>query len=259
MLKKSAGNMYPWVDFTHTHLGGECSHRCSYCYVENPRWGRPSRYQGPVHLIGSEFKVKYDRDTLMKVGGKYPGVIFEEHCNDMFAEDVSYLDIVKILAHCREYQDNEYVFQSKNPRRMLVVDPEKWPNRCIFGTTIETNRLMGDISKAPPTFDRYLSMKAMKQQGRRLFVTIEPVLDFDVEILAGWIADLQPQFLNLGADSKDHKLPEPTADKVFAFAEKLLEYGIELRQKHNLNRLVGGSSLGTLAAKYEDKLRARKS
>lgn len=27
-LKKSTGNMYPWVTHTHTHLGGECSHKC---------------------------------------------------------------------------------------------------------------------------------------------------------------------------------------------------------------------------------------
>ncbi len=58
-LKKSSGNMYPWVTHTHNHLGGECPHRCSYCYVDNPRFGRPARYTGPVRVIPDEFKVRY--------------------------------------------------------------------------------------------------------------------------------------------------------------------------------------------------------
>ena len=32
-LVKSTGNMYSWVDCMHTHLGGECPHKCSYCYA----------------------------------------------------------------------------------------------------------------------------------------------------------------------------------------------------------------------------------
>jgi hypothetical protein len=33
-------------------------------------------------------------------------------------------------------------------------------------------------------------------------------------------------------------LPEPTVDKIYMFADKLKEYGIELREKHNLSRLT---------------------
>jgi protein gp37 len=70
------------------------------------------------------------------------------------------------------------------------------------------------------------------------FVTIEPVLDFDVDVLAGWIAEIRPEFLNLGADSKRNNLPEPTVEKVMELVDKLKEYGIELREKHNLQRLL---------------------
>ena len=63
-------------------------------------------------------------------------------------------------------------------------------------------------------------------------------LDFDVDILANWIAQIKPEFLNLGADSKHHNLPEPTAEKIHALVAKLKEYGIELREKHNLKRLT---------------------
>jgi hypothetical protein len=83
-------------------------------------------------------------------------------------------------------------------------------------------------------------MEAMMLMQGRKFVTIEPVLDFDVDVLAEWIDRIRPEFLNLGADSKSHGLPEPTVDKIMALVAKLKEYGIELREKHNLGRLIGG-------------------
>jgi hypothetical protein len=120
-------------------------------------------------------------------------------------------------------------------------------------TTIETNRSISEtISVAPQPIERMKAMveinqnlssswrwKAhMEKQKIILGITIEPVMDFDVDILAGWIAKINPKFLNLGADSKNHNLPEPTVDKIYMFADKLKEYGIELREKHNLSRLT---------------------
>ena len=72
----------------------------------------------------------------------------------------------------------------------------------------------------------------------RRFVTIEPILDFDVDILAKWISDIKPDFFNLGADSKGNDLPEPTAEKIHQFISKLKTYGSELREKPNLKRLL---------------------
>jgi hypothetical protein len=80
-------------------------------------------------------------------------------------------------------------------------------------------------------------MLAMEKIQGRKFITIEPVMDFDVDVLASWIDRIRPEFLNLGADSKNHNLPEPTIDKINALVTKLKEYGIEVREKHNLQRL----------------------
>jgi DNA repair photolyase len=224
-LKESKGNMYPWVTHTHTHLGGECPHKCVYCYVDNPRWGRPARYKGNIRLIESEFKVKYGEDKT----------IFIENCNDLLAEKVPDEFIRRIISHCNEYPRNTYVFQTKNPTRYLQFLHVMPPQR-ILGCTIETNRNIAKVSKAPKPIERARDMTCLV--GQRLFVTIEPVLDFDVDILADWIRRIKPEFLNLGADSKGHSLPEPSLDKIVAFTGKLKEYGIELREKHNLNRLA---------------------
>jgi hypothetical protein len=80
-------------------------------------------------------------------------------------------------------------------------------------------------------------MIVMEELRGRKFVTIEPVLDFDVDVLAEWIYRINPEFLNLGADSKNHNLPEPTVEKIHALVDELAKYGIELREKHNLGRL----------------------
>ena len=69
-------------------------------------------------------------------------------------------------------------------------------------------------------------------------IPISPIKKyFDVDILAEWIADISPEFLNLGADSKGNGLQEPTVEKIMLLVDKLHEMGIELREKHNLNRL----------------------
>lgn len=232
---KVGGNMYQgWVTHTHSHLGGECSHKCSYCYVDNPRFGRAERYCGEVRLIEDEFKVNYG-------SGK---TIFIEHMNDLFAADVPLEFIKRVISHCKEYPDNTYVFQTKNPHRYFEV-MDSFPPKVILGATIETNRNMVEISKAPAPYERYIAMRNVPNGSSPMgfstikkFITIEPVLDFDVDILAKWIKDINPEFLNLGADSKDHHLPEPTVDKIMELVAKLKEYGIELKEKHNLKRLT---------------------
>ena len=227
--------MYPWVTHTHSHLGGECPHRCVYCYVDSPRWGRSKRYTGCVKLIEKEFLINYDRETLEKDGGKYPGVIFEEHMNDLFALGVQSVDVVRVIGHTDSWVENEYVFQTKNPAR-YTSEEWHWPRKIILGTTVETNRNIAGISEAPTPYDRISAMRRLPKSVKK-FITIEPVLDFDVDILAGWIASVEPFFVNLGADSKWRGLPEPTVEKIMRLVSKLAEYGIELREKHNLKRL----------------------
>jgi hypothetical protein len=226
-INKAKGNMYPWVTHLHTELGGECEHRCSYCYVDNPRRGRAPRYCGSIRLIEKETKISLGSGR----------VIFKEHMNDLFSANVP-ADIVQmVLVHCQKWPNNTYVFQSKNPSRFQFFNFPDAP--LILGTTIETNRdIPKSISAAPAPVERMIAMSANNMRNIDKFVTIEPVMDFDVDILASWIDKIRPKFLNLGADSKNHMLPEPSVDKIFALVEKLKEYGIELREKHNLSRLI---------------------
>ncbi len=229
-LKKSAGNMYSWTSHTHSHLGGKCSHSCSYCFVQvSEKRFKSGRYAGPVCLIEKEFDVNYGT-------GK---TIFVEHMNDLFAKDVPDAWITRIIDHTKKYPANTYVFQTKNPARYFdFID--KFPKGSILGTTIETNYVVEGLNEAPTPEER---MKAMsdprwKKMGFKKFLTIEPVLKFSVDILAKWISNINPDFINLGADSKGFGMEEPTVAEIMALVEKLKECGIDLREKHNLQRLL---------------------
>jgi len=224
-LHKAKGQMYDWISHCHSHLAGACPHVCSYCAIQDmERRFKSGRYRGKLRLIEKEFNVQYG-------SGK---TIFVENCNDLFAADVPMCFINCIMEHCAIWPDNTYVFQTKNPGRYLVTEISGIKSH-ILGTTIETNRDMLKFSLAPSPYDRMLAME--KLQGRK-FLTLEPILNFDVDILAEWIVRVAPEFLNLGADSKNHNLPEPPVEKIHALVDKLKENGIELREKHNLQRLT---------------------
>jgi len=225
-LRKSAGNMYPWVTHTHTHIGGECPHKCTYCYVKNNRFGRPAKYQGPIRLLEDELDVNYGKGNI----------IFVDNCNDLFASLVPDEWIRKVLIHCHKYPHNKYVFQTKNPERYLGFQ-EMFPEGSLLGCTIETNRLTtNDISSAPIPFERMLAMS--KLGGSRRFVTIEPILDFDVDTMAEWMELISPEFINIGADSQRHELNEPKEWKVRQLISLLRKMPGEIRIKTNLERLI---------------------
>lgn len=232
-LTKSKGQMYPWVTHTHSHLAGKCPHGCSYCYVQAMTKRFPNmaeRYSGPVRLIESELKVNYG-------SGK---TIFIDHMNDLFAEAVPMETIERVIGHCNEYPGNTYVFQTKNPERYSDIGIfEQLPSGAVLGTTIESQYFYPEIMHGSPRpVSRYMGMLQVQDCGFKLFVTIEPVLKFDLDTLLSWICELRPDFVNIGADSKGIGLPEPSGEELHALIDALKKTGIEIRQKHNLLRLL---------------------
>jgi DNA repair photolyase len=224
-LKISRGNMYDWVTHMHTHLGGECPHKCKYCYVQRNRFGVSPRYQGEPRFISYELKTNYGKDKT----------IFIEHMNDMFAEGIKDEWTKDILSHCCQYPKNDYVFQTKNPKRASTLK-KHFPPEFIIGTTIESNRVYENMSTAPEPEKRYEGL--MEFEGCEGFITVEPILDFDVDILLGWIVDVNPSFVNIGADSKGCGLPEPPIYKINKLVEGLRKNDITIKKKVNLKRLI---------------------
>jgi DNA repair photolyase len=214
-LNKQKGNMYDFVTHTWNTVKGKCPHACSYCYMKQEKLN-------PVRFDEKELKTDLGSGNTIFVGSS---------C-DMFAGDIPAQWIYKTINYCKNY-DNTYLFQSKHPGRFYYYN---FPEKVILGTTIETDRA-GYNYKAPTVMDRIAEMKCYKEEGFDVMITIEPVIDFNLERFVKLIHSIKPNWVNIGADSKRHNLPEPSSEKVKALIAELEKFTV-VKQKNNLKRLL---------------------
>jgi len=64
-------------------------------------------------------------------------------------------------------------------------------------------------------------------------ITIEPIMDFDLFEFVELIKYIQPIQVNIGADSKNHGLPEPSAEKINALISEIEKF-TKVHKKENL-------------------------
>jgi len=219
-------NMYSWVDKTRNFLAGQCLHQCKYCYVQNLCQRLEiikKKYTGDIRL---------DEKAFYSLGKNKTWFICS--CNDLFAEGVPDEFIIKILKFLENYPENEYLLQSKNPKRFC--DFSEIPDNSILYTTIESNRDYPGISHAPKILQRLNAMILLYALGYNTGITIEPILDFDLIDLVEMIKPANPAWVDIGADSKNHGLPEPPYSKVLELINALKDF-TKVRKKSNLERL----------------------
>ena len=201
MYDLSVKQWSPWVGCDHdcrycrpsfqAQLKRQGKKKCPDCYNFTPH-GHPSRLQNP---------------TLPRTG--FMQFIFTCSSGDIaFCPDQYVRQIIAVI---RRHKDKTFLLQSKDPR---VFRKAKFPDNVILGITLETNRdaLAQAVSKAPPPSERLDVFRAV--QHRQKMVTIEPVMDFDLDTMIQWIEDLGPCMVWLGYDSKRANLPEPKLAKV---------------------------------------------
>ena len=142
---------------------------------------------------------------------------------------------MKALNHCRKYH-NKYLFQSKNPWRFNDFRSD-FPLNVVLGTTIETNRNYPQTASAPTSNTRASAMNFLAQSFETT-VTIEPIMDFDSNHLFDLICRCNPSWVNIGADSKGHNLPEPDSNKIISLIWALRGESVKIKLKPNLKRLI---------------------
>jgi len=215
-LNRSKGNMYDFVTHTWNTVKGECPHGCSYCYMR--RWGK----QPKLRFDEKELKTDLGSDNFIFVGSS---------C-DMWADDIPAEWIQKTLKHCC-LSHNDYLFQSKNPARI-------WANREILPacttvcTTIESD--IWHYGSCPKSSYRANYMNRLSNYFET-YVTIEPICDFNLYHLVELIKLCHPKQVNIGADSGNNNLPEPSKEKILALIDELKKFTI-IDQKRNLKRLL---------------------
>lgn len=229
-LNPSSGNMYNWGNIaTWNPLGGECLHGCSYCYVKKGRLKTVKKYQGKITLVEKELKTNLYKCKKLNP----PFTIFVCSCNDLFAEKVPFDYIQKILNTCWNHQKNTYLFQSKNPGRFSDFYLN-FPPKTILGTTIESNRNYNN-TKAPSPAERAEKLSLFGEFKR--MISIEPIMDFDLEEFISLIKKASPDFVSIGADSKNSHLEEPSPQKIKIFIKKIKPI-TKVKLKSNLKRVA---------------------
>lgn len=213
-----------------------CDFNCVYCAFQ--KFQKISNCQACRKGFNHTHLEVLSRKPPKTVPGKFLTVGLSGDVSFMVGEDFD-----NVLDYCRKWWDRTFLIQSKNPE-YFVQFPHRIPDNVILSTTIESNwsafkknknipddtKLIAynEISLAPYPEKRY---NAMLKLNCRKAVTIEPILNFDIDVMVKWIKDINPEFCWVGYDNHDHHLPEPPLEKTLELIAKLREAGIDVREK----------------------------
>lgn len=225
--KNGMSNMYANAKTWNPFKG--CRFDCTYCA---PSFQRQAKRQKNLCMDCYHYAPHCHDDRLQKIPSAK--VVFVCGNADVaFCPASFFLKIIRrIVEQNGHAPDKTYYLQSKRPEFFEPFLAELPPNVVLL-KTLETNCDSGyaKASKAPPPSVRYRQFKSLAYP--RKVVTIEPVLDFDLEPFVEWIISIQPEYVWLGFNSKPESvaLPEPSEQKVEDLARCVLAAGIQVRGK----------------------------
>lgn len=218
--------MYPLSVYQWSPFCG-CKFNCIYCknsfQAQLKRWAKKN-CQKCYDFIPHEHPERLDIH-LPSTG--YMQFIFVCPMGDISFCSTEYLkQIVKRM----EYWDSRtFLIQSKNPKTFERVE---WPDNVILGTTIEADEYYypSKISKAPCPSKRFDDFENIKHPYK--MITIEPVMDFGIDVMIHHTKAMNPCMVWLGYDTKKNNLPEPPIEKVKQLHWELSKLGIPVILKH---------------------------
>ena len=176
-------SVYQWNPFV------GCKHQCVYCLssfqAQIKRWAKkncPECYKFEPHYRHLEDRLKQQLPRT-----KFMQFIFTCSNGDVaFCKTES---LRKIVDRIRSESSKTFLIQSKDPEKFNRLI---FPDNVILGITLETNRNKnyGKYSKAPIPSKRYGDFLAVKHPLK--MVTVEPVMDFDLNVMVHWIKKINP-------------------------------------------------------------------
>lgn len=186
-----------------------CRHNCTYCpssfQAQLKRWAKGNCrqcYDFAPHTHEERLNQKLPKTAYLQF-------IFTCSSGDIAFCPDDYLQ--QIVDRIRNQKDKTFLIQSKNPR---TFNRMAFPDNVILGVTLETSKdvVYEGISKAPKPSCRYKDFLKVRHPAK--MVTIEPVLDFDIDVMMRWVEDINPCMVWLGYDSRRNHLQEPALEKV---------------------------------------------
>jgi hypothetical protein len=158
-------------------------------------------------------------------------VIFVESNGDISFCDPVFVDQIVDVMRNDKKGGRIFLLQSKNPACFANI-LQKLPKNVVLMTTIETNRDSGysAVSKAPLPSQRFQDF--LKLAWPRKAMVMEPILQFDLEIIKQWAMALKPEAIFIGFESKRKcNLREPTPSEVEDLHRELQNLGFSTYDK----------------------------
>lgn len=226
--------MFSFVTKTWNPVVG-CMHNCVYCWARqlaNTKLRETERYRNGFtpQLIKKELNVTFRNGDF----------VFVCDMGDLFGNWVPSDWIYKVLNVIGALKFTDFLLLTKNPQRYMSYPI---PTNCILGATIESDQNYQSVSDAPLQFDRlYFMLKLAEAKRHKLFISIEPILDFNLELFANMLIRIRPWAVAIGYDNYGCGLPEPSLAKTMKLIEKLENANITvyrktLREKTAVKRL----------------------
>jgi DNA repair photolyase len=223
--KTNHGKMFNIVTATWNPVSG-CLYNCNYCWARDLALTKLKN----SHRYSKGFKPSLNEKEFSSKFGK-GDLIFVSDMGDMFGDFTPSEWIKQVLNHIRKFPEADFLLMTKNPQKYLEMLPYI-PENAILGATIETNKdeivETDKVSTAPLPSQRFKAMKAL--DWSRKIVSIEPILDFDLNTFSKWIEDINPFIVYVGYDNYCHKLREPTLKQTTELLNKLSETSLVIRK-----------------------------
>lgn len=197
-----------------------CLHNCIYCWAR--RQALRLQKNNKTRKYKNGFKPTLHEYELNK---HFPrnAIIFTVSMGDLFGDWVSSSWIEKVLDTIRRNPQTTFLLLTKNPGRYHEFIDMIPRENTILGVTIETTNddiyINNKISDAPLPSERYIMFS--KIHGFKKFVSIEPIIDFDLDVFTEWIRNISPEFVYIGYDNYYNKLPEPRIEKTLELVKRL--------------------------------------
>ncbi len=220
-------NMYPRTSTWSPYVG--CGNfNCTYCepsfkaYARRQKWNCMDCYDFTPHCHPK----RLSRIPAGNVFVCSQGDI--SFCPPSFTRE-----IIKAIVKRGDWRPEQtFHFQSKRPECFQQFI-NYLPETVTLGTTLETNRdrRYREVSQAPLPSERYAQFA--KLDWPRKVVTVEPMMAFDPNVFAGWIAGLKPEYVWLGFNSRPKQvtISEPSVRDICEFLTVLEAAKVEVQGK----------------------------
>ena len=219
--------MFGFVRYTCNPIVG-CYHGCVYCWARKLAKRLRKVCEDCYNFIPHTHIERLYKDFKKGVFKRTPSdaIIFLCDMSDLFGSWVSDDIIMEVLSFIKYNPQTTFFLETKNPARMLDFIDEI-PKNTIVSTTIETNQYpIEGISNAPSPIERAIAFILMDHPHKH--VSIEPIIDFDMDTLIKWIKDIRPERVSMGYDNygilKKNGIPEPSKEKYFKLKAELNKF-----------------------------------